>query len=290
MTNLTLTSYAETEVLAASSILLLTKAKSKVASQSSAFCSVEETQSWFPLPPGTTLQTLTPPTIIVNSSPIPANSVELPPDFDDTDLCYIFQDLLSVSNPPVYAEEINPVYILAPYSTNYSLTGVTRTSISVREYPYELTLPGASIAAVTYARITYNIVVPSVDVQFAGAAPVITQSINARVSAAADVVIGSDAPVVGQLIGIYIEAPAPPLIAIEALTPVVTPSTQLRPAAADVAQAADTVSVPGSVQIRPAAAGIAQAGIAPEVGRIIGINVQPSSAAIEVAAPVPTAP
>ena len=152
MATLSPTTFTELDVTASQAVTLLTRARIRVATTAAPFCSVPETEVWFPMPDGVNAATLPQPTVITNSSPVPANAVAVPPDFDDTDLCYIFQDLVRDSEP-VYAEEVNSVYIIPPFVINYSLLGVTRTSISVREYPYELTLPGETVALVTRAAI-----------------------------------------------------------------------------------------------------------------------------------------
>lgn len=148
MPTLSLATFSELDVSTSQVITLLTRTRIRVTSASSPFCSVQESSVWFPLPDDVNPDSLPQPAVITNSNPVPANAVVVPPDFNDTDLCYIFQDLVRDSEP-VYAEEDASTYILAPFTINYSLLGVTRTSISIREYPYELTLPGESIAAVT---------------------------------------------------------------------------------------------------------------------------------------------
>ena len=139
--------YSRLGVAQAEVIALVVRTKTRVATQSAAFCSDLSTNVWFPIAPGMTLPA--PPASTTNASPAPPNSVPVPPDFDPTDTCYLFQDLLPFNTAPVYAEELEPSAILEPYTETVPLLGITLAGFSIREYPYALTLPAASIAAVT---------------------------------------------------------------------------------------------------------------------------------------------
>ena len=141
-----LTTFAEASVVEAEVIAAVVRTKARVAAQSAAFCGDQSTNVWFPVAPGATQPAAPAPT--TNASPAPPNSVALPPGFDPTDTCFIFQDLLPLSTAPVYAEELEPTIILEPYSEIVPLLGITVVGLSIHEYPYELTLPGESIAAV----------------------------------------------------------------------------------------------------------------------------------------------
>lgn len=147
-----LVTFAEATVVEAEVIAAVSRTKARVAAQSAAFCGDQSSNVWFPVAPGATQPAAPAPT--TNASPAPPNSVALPPGFDPTDTCYIFQDLLPLSTAPVYAEELEPTIILEPYSEIVPLLGITVASLSIREYPYELTLLGESIAAVTRTKLT----------------------------------------------------------------------------------------------------------------------------------------
>lgn len=146
-----LVTFAEVSTVKAEVIAAVVRTKLRVAAQSSAFCGDQSTTVWYPVAPGVTPPAA--PTPTTNANPAPPNSVALPVDFDPTDTCYLFQDLLPLSTAPVYAEELNPTIILEPYNEIVPLLGITVASLLIREYPYELTLPSESIAAVTRSAI-----------------------------------------------------------------------------------------------------------------------------------------
>ena len=150
-----LTTYARASVVEAEVIAAVSRTKARVAAQSTAFCGDQSTNVWFPVAPGITQPAAPAPT--TNASPAPPNSVALPPGFDPTDTCYIFQDLLPLSTAPVYAEELEPTIILEPYTEIVPLLGITVASLSIREYPYELTLPTETVALVTYQKADFVI-------------------------------------------------------------------------------------------------------------------------------------
>lgn len=142
-----LVTYVEAATTPAQLVSLVVRTKARVATTSGAFCTDQSSEVWFPVAPNTTLPS--PPASTTNASPKPPNAVLLPLGTDLSDICFIFQDLLPLSSAPVYAVELEPTVVLPPYIEEIPLLGITVVGLSIREYPYELTLPTASITAVT---------------------------------------------------------------------------------------------------------------------------------------------
>lgn len=148
MSSVNLVTKAVAVVEPSAAALLVTRAEVRLATALSAFCDVGQSDFWFPVAPGTT--TLPePPAATTNATPLPPNAVPVPPDFDPDDLCYLFQDLLPVGQPPVYPVELEPNGILLPYNETLPLVGRTRVRLAIREFNYALTLPGEAVALVT---------------------------------------------------------------------------------------------------------------------------------------------
>lgn len=146
---------AQLEAEAAAVVDLTTKAAARIATASSAFCNVGTTGFWFTVAPE--ISTLPPPPeATINVAPAPANAVTLPEDFDDTDLCYLFQDLLPVNVPPVYPAELDPEVNYQPYSEVVPLLGVTVVGLTITERPYELTVAPSSIQAVIRSKLAIS--------------------------------------------------------------------------------------------------------------------------------------
>lgn len=153
-----LVTYAEATTAPAEAVVLVVRAKARVATTSGAYCSDQSSNVWFPVAPDTTLPS--PPASTTNPTPAPPNSVLIPPGTDLSDNCFIFQDLLPISTAPVYATELEPDVVLPPYTEQIPLLGITLAALSVQEWPYVLTLPGDTVALVTRAVIqipTYNL-------------------------------------------------------------------------------------------------------------------------------------
>lgn len=142
------------DVAPAEEAVLVVRTKMRLARLSSSYCQ-DQSGTWYPTVPGSTLPPAPNPT--TNPNPVPPNSTPLPPGTDLTDSCYVFQDLLPVSEPPVYAIELEPIAVLPPYEEVIPLLGITLSAISVAEAPYALTLPTTTVVAVTRAAAQYQI-------------------------------------------------------------------------------------------------------------------------------------
>lgn len=104
------------------------------------YCQFNESAFWFPIGPNTS--TLPPlPGETINTSPRPANSVEVPPgfDIDNPDLCELFNDILPVNTNPVYQRTVTVGVIVPPYFEIVYYDLRVRSYLTLKKYEYDLT-------------------------------------------------------------------------------------------------------------------------------------------------------
>lgn len=105
----------------------------------SAFCAVQGSSIWFPVPIGTV--SLPPaPTRILNPDWLPPNAAPIPGDWDRLDMCRLFQDILPVQVGPVYAVALDPAYTLKPYREAFPVYAAVRTTVKAEYWPYALSV------------------------------------------------------------------------------------------------------------------------------------------------------
>lgn len=118
---------------------LTVKLKVTASKISSGSCSLPEVAVWVPVAP--TVTTLpAAPSIVVNSTPVPEDSVPIPEDFDldNPDLCTLFSSLLVGSSPPVYAQELSVETLILPFNETVEFESLLRVKQEVYRFPYSL--------------------------------------------------------------------------------------------------------------------------------------------------------
>lgn len=102
-------------------------------------CTPPEEEIWFPVAP--TVKALPPvPAETINPETIPADSAVLPEDFDidDPDICALFTSILSESNDPVYARELEAESLILPFNETVVHTALLRTYLNINRFYYSL--------------------------------------------------------------------------------------------------------------------------------------------------------
>lgn len=120
----------------ASVILRLRALVSRSASDN---CAPPQEEVWFPVAP-TVTQLPPAPAEVINPTPIPANSADLPEDFDvdNPDLCLLFTSILSESNDPVYEVELEATSLVLPYNETVVRVAQLRTYFELYRFRYSL--------------------------------------------------------------------------------------------------------------------------------------------------------
>lgn len=105
----------------------------------SSACGLQQTAIWMAVAP--TVTTLPPaPAVVVNSTPRPPESKPVPEgfDYDNPNLCQIFDDLLVEVNDAIYEEEFTPSVLILPYNEISKYYGYLRTYLNLYRYNYSL--------------------------------------------------------------------------------------------------------------------------------------------------------
>lgn len=117
----------------------------------SQFCAPQPSSTWFPLPPGMSVPPVAP-AVTTNATPRPADSVELPTDFDlgNPDLCRLFENLLPTNVAAIYPAHVAQASVLPPYVERVPGLGRVRARLLVAaSYDYPL----SETMAATVARV-----------------------------------------------------------------------------------------------------------------------------------------
>lgn len=127
---------------------IITRIRASVSRSNSNGCTPPVEEAWFPLPPSITAFPVSPgvidlppvPAETINVEPIPAESAILPIDFDldNPDVCALFTSILSESNDPVYARELEVQTLILPFNEIIVHTALLRAYLNLNRYYYSL--------------------------------------------------------------------------------------------------------------------------------------------------------
>jgi hypothetical protein len=172
------------------------------------------------------------------------------------------------AEPAIVDGQMNATNVVLPYNETAIYEGRVRLGTVVTKFEYALELltevPALTVSISPVVERTLSIEAPSVNISIAADAPVLASSIDVRVPATPDVVVGAPVPLVGTGIGNSVAA-----------------------ASVSIAIAAD-VPFAGSYIVRVPAADIGVAAPVPQVGGQIGSAAQAPAATITVQAELPT--
>jgi hypothetical protein len=111
---------------------------SKIASGG---CGLNPSNCWLPLPPGgVSTPFLLVPAFITNAETIPEDSIPVPDDFDfdNPDLCAVFNGPVEPTQNPVYEKSLEADFIIPPYYEIDLIEGRLRSFIEVESFAYKL--------------------------------------------------------------------------------------------------------------------------------------------------------
>lgn len=134
---------------------VICRLRALVSRSSTGNCAQPQQEIWFPVAP--TVTQLPPvPAETINPTPIPANSAELPPDFDldNPDLCSLFTSILSESTDAVYEVELEVASLVLPFNETVVRTALLRTYFDLYRFNYSLKPRLQNVSLVAKAKST----------------------------------------------------------------------------------------------------------------------------------------
>lgn len=117
--------------------VIASRIRASFRTPASSFCSNTESFAWFPVQQGLTSLPAAP-NKAFNPNPVPVNAVEVPADWDDSDMCRLFQDILPRYIDPIYSVELFSTRALRPYSEALPVEAVVRLGVVAESFPYTL--------------------------------------------------------------------------------------------------------------------------------------------------------
>jgi len=120
-------------------VSVISRLRVLVSRSASDNCAPPQEEIWFPVAP-TVTQLPPAPAEVINLTPIPADSADLPEDFDvdNPDLCLLFTSILSERNDPVYEIELEAPSLVLPYNETVVRVALLRTYFELYRFNYSL--------------------------------------------------------------------------------------------------------------------------------------------------------